>query len=122
MPPQFKVEIVEFPEFRRKWLALVHPANLPEEAELDKLRDAIPKSAKDQLYGCKNMVEAWAILDKRYGNPELIAKKLKDQLKNISVEGSSDPEKVINLQVKVKTIVMQLTTLSMEQCLHVATV
>ena len=117
-PPLFKGEIVDFPEFKRKWNALVHPANLPAEAELDKLRDAIPKSAKDQLYGCKTLLEAWSIFDKRYGNPELIAKKLKDQLKNITVEGKSDPEKVINLQVRVKTLVMQLSTLNMEQSLQ----
>ena len=117
-PPFFKGDMVEYPEFKRKWLALVHPANLPAEAELDKLRDAIPKSAKDQLYGSKTLVEAWCILDKRYGNPELIAKKLKDQLKGISVDGKSDPEKVINLQVKVKTLVMQLTTLNMEHALQ----
>ena len=89
-PPYFKGDVIEYPEFKRKWNALVHAASLPIEAELDKLRDALPKSAKDQLCGCKTLVEAWGILDKRYGNPDLIAKKLKDQLKTVKPEGKSN--------------------------------
>ena len=54
----------------------------------------------------------------RFGNPDLLAKKLKDKLKNVSAEGASDPEKVINLQVKVKSIVMQLTSLKLQDCLQ----
>ena len=43
-PPVFtKGDIEEYPEFKRKWKALVSPAKLPAEAELDKLRDAVPK-------------------------------------------------------------------------------
>ena len=117
-PPTFKGDILEYPEFKRKWLALVQTAILPAEAELDKLRDAVPKLAKEQLYSCTTVAEAWAILDKRFGNPDLLAKKLKDKLKNISVEGASDPEKVINLQIKVKSLVMQLTTLKLQECLQ----
>ena len=37
-------------------------AFLPEETELDKLRDAIPKDAKDQIYGVTKLVEAWDII------------------------------------------------------------
>ena len=48
-PPIFKGDILEYPEFRRKWKALVQPANLPAEAEFDKLRESVPKLAKDQL-------------------------------------------------------------------------
>ena len=117
-PPFFKGDITEYPEFKRKWNALVHPARLPVEAELDKLRDAVPKSAKEQLFACKTLAEAWLILDKRYGNQELIAKKLKDQLKELNIDGRSDPERVINLHVKVKSLVLQLTTLNMQQCLQ----
>ena len=116
-PPYFKGDVIEYPEFKRKWNALVHAASLPIEAELDKLRDALPKSAKDQLCGCKTLVEAWSILDKRYGNPDLIAKKLKDQLKTVKPEGKSDPERVINLHVKVRSLVVQLTTMNMQQSL-----
>ena len=117
-PPFFKGDILEYPEFRRKWHALVKPAHLPAEAELDKLRDAVPKLAKDQLFGCTTVAEAWTILDKRFGNPDLLAKKLKDKLKNISADGASEPEKVINLQVKVKTLVMQLASLNLQDCLQ----
>ena len=117
-PPKFNGDIIEYPEFKRKWKALVESAKLPTEAELDKLKDAVPKTAKDQLYGCNEIKEAWSILDKRFGNNELLAKKLKDKLKNISVDGANEPEKVINLQIKVRTIVKQLTTLNLQDCLR----
>ena len=64
------------------------------------------------------MAEAWEILDKRFGNTDLLAKKLKDKLKNITAEGTSDPEKVQNLQIKVKTIIQQLETLKLQDCLQ----
>ena len=117
-PPVFKGDIIEYPEFKRKWGALVQPANLPAESELDKLRDAVPKLAKDQLLGCSSMAEAWGILDKRFGNTDLLAKKLKDKLKNITADGTSDPEKVQNLQIKVRTIIQQLETLQLQDCLQ----
>ena len=80
-PPKFSGEDLDFPEFQRKWASQVHKANLPEETELDKLRDAVPREAKDQLYGVTKLDEAWSILSKRYGDKMLISKKLKTQTK-----------------------------------------
>ena len=57
-PPRFTGEDLEFPEFKRKWLSQVNKANLPVETELDKLRDSVPKDAKDQLYGVVQLDEA----------------------------------------------------------------
>ena len=57
-PPKFNGDDLEFGEFKRKWDAQVHKANLPEESELDKLKDAVPKDAKDQLYGVEKLDEA----------------------------------------------------------------
>ena len=74
-PPKFSGEDLDFPEFKRKWLSQVNKANLPEETELDKLRDNIPKDAKDQLYGVVKLDEAWNILTKRFGDKQLISKK-----------------------------------------------
>ena len=46
-PPRFRGDEVEFPEFKRKWLSIVSKANLPEESEIDKLRDSLPADSKD---------------------------------------------------------------------------
>ena len=42
------------------------PAKLPEEAEVDRLRDALPEEAKDMLVGVSKIATAWDILKKRY--------------------------------------------------------
>lgn len=112
-PPRFNGTELEFPEFRRKWLAQVNKASLPEESELDKLREAVPRQAKDMLYGVTSLTEAWKILTHRYGNPDLISKKLKDQLKNVVCEGSNDPEKLMDLRIKVKNVVTRLETMEL---------
>ena len=87
-PPRFNGEDVDFPEFRRKWTSQVTKANLPTETEIDKLRDNLPKDAKEQLFGIKTLEEAWTILTKRFGDPMLISRKLKAQLKNIQSVGT----------------------------------
>ena len=115
--PKFNGDDLEFAEFKRKWAAQVNKANLPEESELDKLRDAIPKEAKDQLYGVDKLDEAWKILSQRYGDKLIIGKKLKSQLKSIQTAGKSDPERVVNLKIKVRNIVTRLKTLGMETAL-----
>ena len=113
-PPRFDGTELEFPEFKRKWLAQVNKAGLPEDSELDKLRDAVPKQAKDMLYGVNQLCEAWKILDHRYGNKDLISRKLKDQLKNIVCEGSNEPEKLMDLKIKVKNVVTRLETMGLQ--------
>ena len=112
-PPKFSGDDLDFPEFKRKWLSQVNKANLPEETELDKLRDAVPKDAKDQLYGVVKLDDAWATLTQRYGDKLLISKKLKSQLKSIQCVGKSDPERVINLKIKVRNLVTRLETMDM---------
>merc|ERR1712025_398180 len=116
-PPKFNGDVLEFAEFKRKWMAQVNKANLPEESELDKLRDNIPKEAKDQLYAVEKLDEAWRILTERYGDELVIAKKLKGQLKNIQSSGKSDPEKIVSLKIKVRNLVSRLQTLKMDQTL-----
>ena len=116
-PPKFNGEDVEFPEFKRKWTAIVTKANLPVETELDKLKDNIPKDAKEQLYGVTSLDIAWNILTQRYGDPMLISRKLKAQLKSIQPVGKNDPEKVINLKIRVRNVVTRLEALNMGEAL-----
>ena len=117
-PPKFNGEDIEFPEFQRKWTSLVTKANLSEETELDKLRDNIPKEAMEQLFGVKSLSESWKILYTRYGDSMIISRKLKLQLKNIETTGKNDPERVINLKVKVRNIVTRLEALNMQEALN----
>ena len=117
-PPKFRGDVVEYPEFKRKWLSIVSKANLPQESELDKLRDSLPADAKEQLYGVKTIAKAWEILDKRFGDARIISMKLKSQLKSIQCEGKSDPDKVISLAIKVRTLVTKLEALNMDGALQ----
>merc|ERR1711867_201925 len=116
-PPKFNGDVLEFAEFKRKWMAQVNKANLPEESELDKLRDNIPKEAKDQLYAVEKLDEARRILTERYGDEPSTSKKLKGQLKNIQGSGKSDPERIVSLKIKVRNLVSRLQTLKMESTL-----
>ena len=116
-PPKFKGEEVDYPEFKRKWLSIVSKANLPEESEVDKLKDSIPSDAGDQLYGVTTTAKCWEILDKRFGDPRIISMKLKQQLKSIKSEGKSDPERVIGLSIKVRTIVTKLEAMKKQDAL-----
>ena len=116
-PPRFKGEEVDYPEFKRKWLSIVSKANLPEESEVDKLRDCIPADARDQLYGVTTTAKCWEILDKRFGDPRIISMKLKQQLKSIRSEGKTDPDRVIGLAIKVRTIVTKLEAMKKQDAL-----
>ena len=69
------------------------------------------------MYGVLTLTEAWKILDKRFGDKQLIAKKLKSQLKSIQCVGKSDPEKIINLKIRVRNIATRLETLGMSAAL-----
>ena len=70
--PTFTGREEDCPEFYRKWVAIVGPAKLPEEAEVDRLRDALPEEAKDMLVGVSKIATAWDILKKRYRDEDLI--------------------------------------------------
>ena len=116
-PPKFKGDIIDYPEFKRSWQNIVGKAKLPEVAEIERLKECIPNDAKEQLYAIETVNEAWEILDKRYGDSNLIAKKLKGQLKSIQPEGRSAPQIIISLHVKVRTIVTKLESLKMSEAL-----
>ena len=54
----------------------------------------------------------------RYGDPHLIAKQLKTQLKSIQQDEKSDPNRGIALTIKVRAIVVKLESLKMGQALQ----
>ena len=116
-PPNFSGDILDFPEFKRKWAANVTREKLEEESELDRLRDNVPETARKMLIGEKSLGNAWKILTKLYGNKTMLANKLKAKLKNIKVSGKEDHDVVINLAIEVKSIVKNLTEVNMEEML-----
>ena len=104
---------MEFAEFARKRKAQVHTSNLPEESELDRLRESIPAQASKSLYGESNMTGAWKVLECLYGDKDLNANKLKAQLKSIKGRGKSDYDVVIDLVTDVGNIVLRLKAIEM---------
>ena len=114
-PPNFSGDILDFPEFKRKWAANVTREKLEEKSELDRLRDNVPETARKMLIGEKSLGNAWKILTKLYGNKTMLANKLKAKLKNIKVSGKEDHDVVINLAIEVKSIVKNLTEINMEE-------
>ena len=116
-PPSFSGKEEDFPEFQRKWLAIVGPARLPAEAEIDRLREAIPIEARDMLTGITNLSTAWDILKKRFGDEDLIAIKLKNELKSLIINAKQDHEKIISLAIKVRSLVTRLDQLKASKAL-----
>ena len=116
-PPSFSGQEVDYPDFYRKWNAIVGPAYLPDEAEIDRLRDALPVNVKDMLVGVTKMSKAWEILNKRFGDKDLIATKLKAELKSLSFSEKIDFERVIAIVIKVRSLVSRLETLEASQAL-----
>ena len=113
-PPKFKGDPVDFADFMRKWKSQVSKANLPPEAELDRLRENVPGQAAKALYGESDMAKAWKILESLYGDKDLIANILKTQLKNIKVKGKHDYDIVIDLVTDINNIVLRLKSIGME--------
>ena len=118
-PPRWEGDPVEFSEFARKWKSQVSTANLPPESELDRLRDSIPAQASKALFGESCMKSAWKILENLYGDKDLIANKLKTQLKSIKGKGRTDSDLVIDLVTDVNNIILRLKAIEMEEALHV---
>ena len=117
-PPKWEGDPVFFADFMRKWKSQVSPANLPAESELDRLRESIPVQASKALFGEKEMSKAWKILESLYGDKDLIANKLKTQLKTIKVKAKHDYDVVIELVTDVNNIVLRLKAIDMELILH----
>ena len=55
-PPKFTGDILEFPDFQRRWKATVGKAKFGQEAELDHLRDNVPSEASKMIVGETTMV------------------------------------------------------------------
>ena len=116
-PPTFSGLEIDYPEFSRKWLAVVTPARLVEEAEVDRLREAMPESVKDMLTGVTKMTKAWEILNKRFGDKELIATQLKNELKSLNFKEKVDYERTIAISIKIRSLVSRLESIGGSEAL-----
>jgi hypothetical protein len=75
--------------------------------------------AAKALFGESEMPKAWKLLESLYGDKDLIANKLKSQLKNIKIKDKHDYDVVIELVTDVNNIVLSLQALGLEEMLHV---
>ena len=118
-PPKWLGDPLEFADFKRKWVNQVSTAKMPPETELDRLRENIPSQASKALFGETVVAKAWKILESLYGDRDLIANKLKKQLKGMKVKGKHDSDIIIDLVTDVKNIVLRLQSVGAEEMLHV---
>ena len=65
------------------------------------------------------MPKAWKVLENLYGDKDLIANILKNQLKNVKIKGKIEYEVVIELATDVNNIVLRLKAIDREEMLHV---
>ena len=85
--------------------------------ELDHLSNSMPEQASGALYEETSMDGAWGVLDKLFGYLNLMANKLKLQLKSIKPKGKGDQDVVIDLANKVNNIVLRLKCLNLNSVL-----
>ena len=69
------------------------------------------------LTGISTTAKAWDILKKRFGDKDLIATMLKNELKGLSLTAKTDHEKIINLVIKIRSLVLRLETLGASNAL-----
>ena len=77
----------------------------------------MPANSKDMLVGVTKLSSAWEILNKRFGDKDLIATKLKSELKCLAFSEKIDFERVIALVIKVRSLVSRLETLGASEAL-----
>ena len=118
-PPKWLGDPLDFADFKRKWINQVSTAKMPPETELDRLRENVPTQAAKALFGETVMAKAWKVMESLYGDKDLIANKLKNQLKNMKVKGKKDYDIIIDLVTDVKNIVLRLQAIGAEEMLHV---
>ena len=110
-PPKFSGSELDFPEFVTRWSTVMHQPGMPEGEELDWLRQSLPEGAKNSIYHCRTLQEAWAKLQLAYGNRNIIAEKLKRRLKSLELVAKTDYDRVIELYNEVESTVYKLKDL-----------
>ena len=110
-PPQFKGDCIDNFEFKRRWNNSVHSFQLPPEHEIDLLKTRIPDEGKKKLYGVESLSSAWLLLDKLFGDKQLICQKLKSRLKNIEPKATEPHEVVIEMNTEIEYLNKRLQEL-----------
>lgn len=116
-PPTFSGNMLDFPEFKRRWNNIVHINEIPETQELEMLREVLESEARRAIHSSRSLENAWMKLERRYGDSTLIAQKLKKQLKNLRLDANIEHEQVIELHDKVEEIVHKLKDMKHEEVL-----
>ena len=102
--PKFNGSVLDYPLFKKNWSIEITPNCLPQMVELNTLKGVLPLSAKDMLYEVDSLQEAWAILDKIYGQSFDLRNKLKQEFLGITISAKQSPYKEIEIFEKVHKI------------------
>ena len=76
--PVFSGKIEDFPDFRFGFQELRKHYNFPPSHMLALLKDRVPPEIKIDMDGFRNLDEAWAALEERFGDIGLLVRVIKD--------------------------------------------
>ena len=102
--PSFHGDVLNYYEFKNKWLQEVGPERKPEHIEISELKESLPQLAKNKLSEVDQLSEAWSLLDREYGDRKVIRAKLKAKIVNIKIKALSSPEKEIEIFNEIQHI------------------
>ena len=76
---------------KKNWLIEISPNCLPKHMEINQLNSYILASSRDRLYDVDLLLEAWAILDKKFWQCFDLKNKLKQEFLSIRINAKSSP-------------------------------
>ena len=103
-------KVKEFPDFVQQFKDLTEGEGFPEAVLLSKLKESVPKEAKEILVGVNKMSVAWERLERRYGDKKIAILTIQSRLSKVVLTGE-DHEKVEKLCGEVERAVNLLTPL-----------
>ena len=118
-PPRFKGDCIDYMEWKKRWLSQVSSHSPPNDFEIDLLKRNIPDEGRKKLFECDSISTAWLLLDKMYGDKQLIIQKLKSKLKNLKPKSKEAHEIVIELNDEVEYLVKRLKLLGAISVLYI---
>ena len=100
--PAFSGKVEDFPDFRFQFQDLRENFDCPPFHLLALLRERIPHNMKSELQGIRSVDEAWALMEERFGDMDLLVKVVRDNLYQLKLTGD-DNDQILSLCSKVKS-------------------
>ena len=89
--------------------------NLPEHAQISKIRAKIPDAIKPEIKNCSTKTQVWKILDQEYGQPEDISREAIDGLMQMQLDAKKDMMKFLQMHqefAKVKNDLVEVVMIN----------